>query len=73
MVPLTLILRKVAASYECGNKEFRIMDDLNLFAKSQNQIDSLEQNVRFFSEDISMEFRLSKCGLSVLKRGKVVR
>ena len=49
------------------------MDDLNLFAKSQNQIDSLEQNVRFFSEDISMEFRLSKCGLSVLKRGKVVR
>ncbi|XP_063595812.1 uncharacterized protein LOC134772704 [Penaeus indicus] len=78
MIPLTLILRKVAASYEWGNKEFRInhllfMDDLKLFAKNQDQIDSLVQTVHLFSEDIGMQFGLNKCGVLVLKRGKMVK
>ena len=60
MIPLTLILRKVAASYEWSDKEVIIdhllfMEDLRLFAENQDQIDSQEQNVRFFSEDIRME------------------
>ena len=49
------------------------MDDLKLFAKSIDQIDSLVQTVYVFSEDIRMEFGLKKCGLLVLKRGKVVK
>ena len=70
MIPLTLILRKVTASYEWGNKEFRInhllfMDDLKLFAKNQDQIDSLVQTVHLFSEDIGMQFGLNKCGVLV--------
>ena len=78
MIPLTLTLRKVAASYEWGNKEFRInhllfMDDLKLFAKNQDQIDSLVQTVHLFSEDIGMQFGLNKCGVLVLKRGKIVK
>ena len=46
------------------------MDDLKLSAKNVDQIDSLVNIVKIFSEDIKMEFGLSKCG--VLKRGKVV-
>ena len=48
------------------------MDDLKLFAKNVDQIDSLVNTVRIFSEDIKMEFGLSKCGVLIMKRGKVV-
>ena len=39
------------------------MDDLKLFAKSDDQIDSLVQTVFTFSEDTGMEFGLKKCGV----------
>ena len=48
------------------------MDDLKLFAKNVDQIDNLVNTVRIFSEDIKMEFPLSKCGVLIMKRGKVV-
>ena len=48
------------------------MDDLKLFAKNVDQIDSLVNTVRIFPEDIKMEFGLSKCGVLIMKRGKVV-
>ena len=61
MIPLSLLLRKVKASYEWGRKEFKLnhvlfMDDLKLFGKSEDQIDSLIQTVFMFSEDIGTEF-----------------
>ena len=77
MVPLSLILRKVKFHYEFGDKKTRInhllfMDDLKLFAKSNDQIDSLVVNtVHTFSEDIGMESAIKKCGVLVLERGKV--
>ena len=37
-----------------------------------DQIDSLVNTVRILSEDIKMEFGLSKCGVLIMKRGKVV-
>ena len=60
MVPLSLLLRKVKASYEWGRKEIKhnhllFMDDLKLFQKSDGHIDSLVQTVLTFSEDIGME------------------
>ena len=53
MVPLTWLLRRTKAGYECNNKEFNLnhllfMDDLMFFAKSKNQIDSLVQTVHIF-------------------------
>ena len=50
MVPLSLILRKVKFHYELGDKKKRInhlifMDDLKLFAKSNDQFDSLVNTV----------------------------
>ena len=49
------------------------MDDLKLFTKSKNQIDSLVQTVHIFSEDIGMQFGIKKCGVLIMERGKVVR
>ena len=48
MIPLSPLLRKVKASYEWGREEFKLnhllyMDDLKLFGKSDDQIDSLVQ------------------------------
>ena len=78
MVPLSLILRKVNAFYEWGKKAYKLnhllyMDDLKLFAKSEEQIDTLVRTVHVFSTDIGMDFGMKKCGILTMKRGKVVR
>ena len=49
------------------------MDDLKHFGKSEYQIDSLEQTVFIFSEDIGMEFGLKKYGVVILKKEKLVK
>ena len=49
------------------------MDDLKLFGKSDGQIDSLVQTLFTFSEDIGLEFGLNKCGVVILKKGKLVK
>ena len=78
IVPLSLILRKVNASYQWGKKEYKLnhllfMDDLKLFSKNEEQMDTLVRTVHVFSTDIGMEFGMEKCGLLTMKRGKVVR
>ena len=49
------------------------MDDLKLFGKSYEQIDLLVRTVHRFTMDIGMEFGIKKCGVLVLKRGKIVK
>ena len=44
-----------------------------LYGTDERQIDSLINTVRVFSDDIRMEFGLKKCGVVVMKRGKVVK
>ena len=78
VIPLTLILRKTKIYYQLEKGGEKInhllsMDDLKLFAKNEQQIDSLVNSVRVFSDDIRMEFGLSKCAVLIMKRGKVVR
>ena len=78
MIPLSLLLRKIKASYELGWKEFKLnhllfIDDHKLYEKSDAQIDSLVQTVFTFSEDIGMEFSLKKCGVVILKKRKLVK
>jgi len=78
MMQLSLILRKVNASYDWGGKEDKLnhllfMDDLKLFSKNEHQIDSLVSTCHIFSTDIGMAFGLKKCGILTLKRGKVAR
>ena len=44
-----------------------------LYGTDERQIDSLINTVRVFSDDIRMGFGLKKCGVVVMKRGKVVK
>ena len=66
MIPLTLVLRKSTTSYDLA-KDLRLniflMDELKLFGKSEDQIDSLVQTVQLLSEDIRMAFVLKKCSV----------
>ena len=78
MIPLSLILREVKIAYDLGkgNGELNhllFMDDLKLFAKKENQLKSLIHTVRILSDDIRMEFGLSKCALLIMKRGRFER
>ena len=49
------------------------MDDLKLYGKNENQVDSLIQSVRIVSGDMRMEFGISKCATLIMKRGKVIQ
>ena len=70
MIPLSLFLRKVKTIYEWYRKEFKLnhLDHLH-----DDQTDSLLQTGFIFSEDIGMEFGLKKCGVVILKKGKLVK
>ena len=72
MIPLTLVLRKSTTGYDL-EKDLRLniflMDELKLFGKSEDQIDSLVQAVQLLSEDIRMEFVLKKCSVLSSDRG----
>ena len=66
------------AAYEWGKKEYKVnhllfMDDLKLYAKNENQLSMLVRTVHMFGNDIGMEFVVKKCGVLILKRGKIVR
>ena len=65
MVQLSLVLRKIKFHYEFGDIKTRInhllfIDDLKLFAKSNDQIGSQVNTVCMFSEDIGMDFGIKK-------------
>ena len=66
MIPLTLVLRKSTTGYDL-EKDLRLniflMDELKLFGKSEDQIDSLVQTIQLLSEDIRMEMLLKKCSV----------
>ena len=49
------------------------MDDLKLFSKSEEQMDTIVRTVHAFSTDTGMEFGMKKCGILIIQRGKRVR
>ena len=77
MIPLTLILRKCEASYQYTNStklnHLLFMDDLKLYARNENQLDSPVQTVRIISKDIGMKFGIKKCAVLVKKRGRLAQ
>ena len=48
------------------------LDDLELYAKNRNELESLLHTVRIFSSSIGMEFGLNKCATVSIERGKFV-
>ena len=49
------------------------MDDLKLYAKSEEQTNTLVRTLHVFSTDISMEFGIKKCGILTMKTGKILK
>ena len=49
------------------------MDDLKLYAKSEEQKNMLVRTVYVCSTDIGMEFGIKKCGILAMKWGKIVK
>ena len=45
------------------------MDDLKLYAKSEEQTNAFVRTVHVFS----MEFGIKKCGIFTMKKGKIVK
>ena len=69
MIPLTKILRNAKAGYMLDDikvNHLLFMDDLELFAKNEKELDSLVSTVQVFSR-----FGIKKCGVTVLKREKL--
>ena len=78
MVPLSLILKKVNACYKWGKEKYKLnhllfMDDLKLYAKSEEQANTLLRTVHVFNTDIGMEFGIKESGVLSMKRGKIVK
>ena len=48
------------------------MDNLKLYAKSEEQTNTLVRTAHVLSADISMKFGIKKCGILAMKRGKIV-
>ena len=77
MLPLTLVLRKMRAGYRLAKDMTPInhlvfMAELKLYGANKDQLDSLIQVVRIFSQDIKMSFGLEKCAVLEIRRGRQV-
>ena len=77
MLPLTLVLQKMRAGYRLAKdmkpiNHLLFMDDLKLYGASRDQLDSLIQVVRIYSQDIKMSFGLNKCAVLEMRRGRQV-
>ena len=46
------------------------MDDIKLFAKNENELETLIDADRICSQDIGMEFDKEKCAMLVMINGK---
>ena len=78
LIPLSMALRESGMGYKLGKtgptiNHLLFMVDIKLFAKNDNEIDSLVHTVRICSSDIGMEMGISKCALVTMKRGKHVK
>ena len=74
MIPLTILLKRENIAYKFGKEQKMMnhllyMDDLKLYGRSEQELESLIDFVRVFSRDIGMEFGLDKCAVLVLRQG----
>ena len=78
LIPMSVLLRDAKQGYSMNkNSEDKInhllyMDDLKLYGKTKEELESLVETVRIFTDDVRMRFGLQKCATLTMKRGKKV-
>ena len=77
MTPLTMILKDESKGYKLAGADKVInhllfMDDLKVYAKTEQDLDLLVNVVKSYTDDIGMKFGMDKCAILVLKGGKKV-
>lgn len=75
LTPMSLVLHNVKTGYDLRSPritDLSYMDDLKLFGKTEKQLDSLMNMVHIYGVDTSIEFSLSKCGVLIVQKGKLV-
>jgi hypothetical protein len=77
MIPLSQQLKAANKGYKLKNTDRSIshllfMDDLKLYARSKSELEELVGVVKKYSDDIRMEFGMSKCAVLSVLRGKRV-
>ena len=76
LLPLSVILKEAKQGYDLDRSSsgkinhMLYMDDLKLYGKSKNELESLVQTVRIFTGNIKMRFGIQKCATIVMKRGR---
>jgi hypothetical protein len=78
LILLTEQLDRLNTGYEEHITEAKIshllyMYDMNLIAKSEEELRKQVHTVKTFSDDIHMEFGLEKCAKITFKRGKLIK
>jgi len=76
LIPLTEQLNRLDTGYEEHKTKTKIshlfyMDDLKLFAKSEEELQKQIQTAKTISDDIDMELGLEKCAKIAFKGGKL--
>ncbi|XP_063689225.1 uncharacterized protein LOC134822247 [Bolinopsis microptera] len=75
LIPLSILLNKHDIGYSLDRKDgpkvsHRLyMDDLKLYAESEDEMQTLVNTTAEFSSDIKMEFGLEKCAVVKVKKG----
>ena len=46
------------------------MDEINLFAKNEKELETIIHVVKIYTQDIGMEFGVDKCAIVVMKSGE---
>ena len=78
MMPLNDIFRKCTAGHKFRGSQENVnhlmyMDDIKLFAKNEDELQTLIHTVRIYNQDIGMEFDKKNCAMPVTKNGKRYR
>ena len=76
LLPLTHILRDAAPGYHFASNRQKVthlifMNDLKLYASNEKSLLSLIQTMSVFSNNMGMGFRVNKCAVLTMKKGKM--
>ena len=75
LMPLSNQLNKTTCGYDIYNEKIShlfFMDDLKLYARNNNQLETLLHTVKQYSQDIRMDFGLDKCAKATFIKGKLI-